>query len=148
MLILKWCKQGERKLQSLGTPYQGNSGAGFWAEVLDSLDENGCGSQEDLTRDGAQMWLSGIASHAAENMYYYTTQYDKGGLFGKGYCNKLTNAVLSSPNDGVTENAYADLEGGNFQGNTVGQCHIDGMNWPASYLDVERNKEMNAAAAR
>lgn len=140
--------EGQRKLQSLGTPYQGNSGAGFWAEVLDTLAEGSCESQEDLTRDGAQMWLSGISADVAKEMYYYTTQYDKGGLFGKGYCNKLTNAVLSSPNDGVTENAYADLEGGNFVGNFVGECHIDGMNWPASYLNEERNQEMNSKAAR
>jgi len=137
-----------RKLQSLGSPYQGNSGAGFWSEVLNMLVEEGCDPQEDLTRDGAELWLTGISAASAGEMHYYTTQYDKGGLLGKGYCNMLTNAVLKSPNDGVTENDYAHLPGGNFEGNTVGQCHIDGMNWPASFDDVDRNKIMNELAAR
>eukprot|EP00043_Microstomoeca_roanoka_P019637 m.224197 g.224197 ORF g.224197 m.224197 type:complete len:791 (+) comp17030_c7_seq6:65-2437(+) len=140
--------EGERKLQSVGTPYQGNSGAGFWADILNSLVEDGCDSQEDLTRDGAQLWLTGVSEHVASNMYYYTSQYDKGGLLGKGYCNLLTNAVLKSPNDGVTENDYAHLDGANFMGNTLGQCHIDGMNWPAVYDDVDRNRIMNELAAR
>ncbi|EGD76312.1 hypothetical protein PTSG_01015 [Salpingoeca rosetta] len=140
--------QGARKLQSMGTPYQGNSGAGFWAEVLNMLVEEGCDSQEDLTRDGAQMWLSGISAEVADNMYYYVTQYDKGGPLGNGYCNMLTNAVLAKPNDGVTEVDYAHLEGAHYMGLTKGECHIQDMNWPASFLNEDRNKLMNAEAAR
>eukprot|EP00055_Hartaetosiga_balthica_P016685 m.106485 g.106485 ORF g.106485 m.106485 type:complete len:697 (-) comp9154_c0_seq1:1431-3521(-) len=135
-----------RRVQALGSPFQGNSGAGMWAEVLKLL--GGCGDNEDLTRDGSLLWLSGLSSEVASQVYFYTTQYDKGGLFGKGYCNTLTNAVLKSPNDGVTENEYAPLPGGNHVNNYVGECHIEDMNWPASYLNESRNKEMNAAAAR
>lgn len=111
---------GGRKIQSLASPYQGNTGAGAWAEILGSL--GGCGANQDLSRDGAQLWIVGLSAAAVEQQYYYTTQYDKGmsamcliqpstcvtvsvgGLFGGGYCDMLTNAVLKSPNDGVTEN--------------------------------------------
>lgn len=43
---------------------------------------------------------------------------------------------------------YATLSGGNHRSHFIGQCHIDGMNWPASYFDHNRNQEMNAQAAR
>ena len=101
-----------------------------------------------LTIDGATAWLTGISKNAISQLNYYTTQYDKGGLFGNGWCNKVMNLVLSNPNDGVTEISRANLAGAINRGLTIGQCHVDGMNWPASYWDHARNAEMNANAAR
>ena len=108
----------------------------------------GCGSNYDMSRDGAVLWMAGIGKTALDQANYYTTQYDKGGLFGQGWCNMLVNAILKRPNDGTTEMTYATLAGGNHRSHVVGQCHIDGMNWPASYWDHTRNAEMNAEAAR
>merc|ERR1712146_343084 len=86
---------GVRKTQSLASPYQGNTGAGGWAELLGSL--GGCGENQDLTRDGAELWLAGLSAAAVSQQFFYTTQYGPGGLFGDGYCNKLVNTVLRSP---------------------------------------------------
>lgn len=60
----------------------------------------------------------------------------------------LTGAAQDKPNDGTTEMSLATLSGGNHRAHTIGQCHIDGMNWPASYWDHTRNAEMNREAAR
>jgi hypothetical protein len=60
----------------------------------------------------------------------------------------LMNTQLDNPNDGATELSRARLNGAINRGHTVGQCHIDGMKWPASYWDHARNAEMNASAAR
>eukprot|EP00730_Choanoeca_flexa_P001206 TRINITY_DN10529_c0_g2_i1.p1 TRINITY_DN10529_c0_g2~~TRINITY_DN10529_c0_g2_i1.p1 ORF type:complete len:694 (+),score=204.43 TRINITY_DN10529_c0_g2_i1:107-2188(+) len=136
--------EGVRKIQSLASPYQGNSAAGAWAELLDSLE--GCGSNSDLSRDGAELWLSSVSPAAAAEQHYYTTQYDKGGLFGGGYCNALVNAIMKTPNDGATENIYATLDGATYVDNFVGECHIEDMNWPPSFWDTDRNAEMRAAA--
>jgi len=138
---------GPRKIQSLASPYRGNSAAGSIADMGD-LFGLGCGSNYDMTLDGANLWMSGISSAAVAQANYYTTQYDKGGLFGNGWCNMLTNALLNKPNDGTTEMLYATLPSGTHRAHTIGQCHINGMNWPASYWDHTRNQEMNGQAAR
>lgn len=138
---------GPRKIQSLASPYNGNSAAGNTAD-LGKLFGLGCGPNFDMTVDGATLWMAGISANALNQANYYTTQYDKGGLFGGGWCNMLTNALLNKPNDGTTEMKYATLNGGNHRSHVIGQCHIDGMNWPASYFDHARNAEMNSQAAR
>eukprot|EP00045_Choanoeca_perplexa_P012411 m.135415 g.135415 ORF g.135415 m.135415 type:complete len:691 (+) comp15992_c0_seq1:113-2185(+) len=133
-----------RKIQSLASPYQGNSAAGAWSEVLDSVSD--CGANQDLSRDGAELWLAGVSPAAASQQYFYTTQYDKGGLFGGGYCNQLVNLIMKTPNDGATEIIYATLDGATYVDNFVGQCHIQDMEWPPSFWDHNRNAEMRAAA--
>eukprot|EP00052_Salpingoeca_macrocollata_P018634 m.153286 g.153286 ORF g.153286 m.153286 type:complete len:695 (-) comp20754_c1_seq1:37-2121(-) len=138
---------GPRKIQSVGSPYMGNSAAGFGLKLAD-LFNLGCGANTDLTLDGAALWLSGITEESAAQTNIYTSQYDKGGLFGEGWCNMLANSLMHLPNDGATELDYAVLPGGVHRGNTVGQCHIQDMNWPAVFLDVSRNTEMNNLAAR
>lgn len=136
-----------RKIQSLASPFLGNTGMSTSFDLM-SLFGAQCDFVNDMTVDGANLWLSGISSSALAEANYYTTAFDKGGLFGKGYCNMAVNLVLDSPNDGVTEQKFAELSGATNRGHTVGQCHVDGMNWPASYFDHERNKEVSATAAR
>ena len=57
-------------------------------------------------------------------------------------------ANQDNPNDGSVENKYIFLPGGGNRGHAIGQCHLDGMNWPAAYWDKGRNAEMNTLAAR
>ena len=49
-----------------------------------------------MTTDGAKLWLSGISAESIAQTNYYTSQYDKGGLFGNGWCNMLVNAIIVS----------------------------------------------------
>lgn len=135
-----------RKLQSLGSPYEGNSLAGSIAG-LGSLFGIGCGSNFDLSLDGAKLWTRGLTSSTRSNIYYYTTTYKQGNFFGD-YCNMAANMVLEWPNDGVCELEFADLPGANNMGNTQKQCHSQGMNYMVQYDDQARNQDMNAAAAR
>ncbi len=137
---------GKRKIQSLCSPYQGNSGAGAGAEILKLL--GGCGSNTDMTRDGAVLWIAGISQASMQQTNYYTTQYKAGGLFGQGWCNMAVNLVLKRPNDGTAEQPYSTLPFGNHVEHYVGQCHIPDMNWPPAYWDTARNSVMNSLAAR
>jgi hypothetical protein len=138
---------GERIVQSVGTPYKGCSGAGSGASLI-KIFGIGCGANDDLTPDGAALWLSTISSTCAADVYYYTTTYKlKGGSWLGEWCNLATQLVLEAPNDGTTELVFADLPGGNNMGNTEKECHIDGMSYPEQTADVARNVEMNAKAA-
>lgn len=137
---LDWA-QGPRLIQSLGTPYQGTPLAGSLAG-LGQIFGSGCGTNTDLSVDGAAIWLSGIPNDARARVHYWTTS------FTSGWCNFLSGLILSNPEDGVVEVARGQLPGANNMGNTVGQCHTTGMSDPAQYLDSSRNSEMNANAAR
>lgn len=129
-----------RKIQSLATPYQGAGGMGA-LNALGSL-LGSCGDNVDLGRDGAVQWLSQISAQSRGEMYYYTTEgYPKA-------CSGLTNMFIKKPNDGVTEIVYASLDGGNFLGNTKGECHARNFAYPPSFLNSGRNKEMNDNSAR
>ena len=68
--------------------------------------------------------------------------YEQGKLFGD-WCSLPANSLLQWPNDGVTENKYAVLDGANFMGNTEKQCHTTGMGYVAHYFDEARNAVMN-----
>jgi len=138
--------QGGRLLQSVGTPYQGSSGAGSAAD-LGKLFGVTCGANQDLTKDGSSLWLRGVTAATRSLMYYYTTSYVQGKLLGD-YCNLATNLVLKWPNDGVAEYDLSQLPSGQNQGNTEGWCHSLGMKYPAQCENRDRNKKMNAAAAR
>jgi len=137
---------GGRKIQSLGTPYEGCSAAGSAANLGKAFGI-GCGENIDLSTDGARLWLSGISTDAKSDVHYYTTSYKLGNLFGD-YCNLAINMVLEWPNDGTSELVYTNLDGANDQGNTQKQCHTTGMAYSAQYYDHNRNKQMNALAAR
>lgn len=141
---------GARKIQSVATPYEGNTALSSLNGIIDIIGGiAGCSGPYDLTRSGAGEWLAGIsAANVAETNYYYT-EYSKGGLFGGGWCNTAMNLLLDGKNDGVCEVAYATpATGGNDRGNVQGWCHAEDMNWPPSFWDVDRNKEMNDNAAR
>lgn len=95
---------GPRKIQSLASPYRGNSAAGSTADmgkvwrlcsfVTLKVFGLGCGSNNDMSIDGAALWMAGISAASIAQANYYTTVYDKGGPLGQGYCNMLTNALL------------------------------------------------------
>ena len=125
---------GERLIQSVGTPYQGTP--------LASLGSFACGVNNDLTPTGATAWLAGIPAWARAEVHYWTTS-NSGSV-----CNFFSNLVLSSPNDGTTEQSRGQLPGANSRGHEIGWCHTTGMSNPAQYFDSVRNAEMNALAAR
>jgi hypothetical protein len=137
---------GGRIVQSVGTPWLGCTAAGSAANLGKAFGV-GCGSNYDLTPDGSNLWLSGIDTENFKDVYFYTTTYKQGNLFGD-YCNLAVNMVLDWPNDGVTEYSKAVLKGGNNMGNKEKWCHTTDMGYPAQYYDNARNAEMNAKAAR
>jgi len=137
---------GGRILQSIGTPYQGCSGAGTAADLA-KLFGVGCGANQDLTKDGSQLWLRGITTQNRAHVHYYTTTYIQGKTFGD-YCNLATNIVLKWPNDGVAEYELSQLPGGQNQGNTEAWCHTADMKYDPQCDDRSRNSIMNSQAAR
>jgi len=137
---------GSKLLQSLGTPYRGCSAAGTAAN-LGKLFGAGCGSNTDLTTDGAKLWLTGVTQQSQRQVSYYTTTYEQGKMFGD-WCNLAMNALLEWPNDGACEIEYSGLTYGTYMGNTQKQCHTNGMGYMAQYLDRSRNGLINKNAAR
>jgi len=135
-----------RKIQCVGSPFYGCNGAGTAASLID-LFGYGCGENFDLTTDGSRLWLAGITAQTKKEIFYYTTTYKQGNLFGDA-CNLAVNLVLNWPNDGTCELDMAQLKGANNMGNKQKWCHTTDMNYPAQYVDHDRNKEMNAAAGR
>ncbi|MDC8748486.1 conditioned medium factor [Xanthomonas campestris] len=138
---------GGRVMQSVGTPYQGTNLSGILAAV-GSWFGVGCGSNTDLTYDGAKAWLAGIPADARTKVNYYTTSFAKTNWYTNDYCNAASDLVLNDPEDGTVEQANAQLPGGVNRGHTTGQCHTTGMRDPAQYLDASRNAVMNANAAK
>lgn len=134
---------GSRKIQSVCSPYHGNSGMATFGGLLELL--GGCDTNYDLSLDGAALWLSGISTASLEQTNFYVTEYKSGFLAS---CNALVNLVLSTPNDGVAETKYSVLDIGNNHGITEGECHVPDMNFPPAYWNKERNAEMNSLAAR
>jgi len=137
---------GNRRIQSLGTPFKGNSGAGSAANLI-KIFGYGCGENFDLTTDGSSLWLVGIAPDTRNEVFYYTTTYEQGNFFGD-YCSIAVNMILKWPNDGVCEEAHSDLKGGTDLGNKQYWCHTTDMRYTAQYYDHERNKQMNSQASR
>ncbi|MEE7567380.1 conditioned medium factor, partial [Xanthomonas sp. Kuri4-3] len=138
---------GGRVMQSVGTPYQGTNLAGILATV-GSWFGVACGSNSDMTYDGAKAWLAGIPASARGLVNYYTTSFAKTHWYVNDYCNAASDLVLDDPEDGTVEQVNAQLPGGVNRGHTTGQCHTTGMRDPAQYLDAARNATMNANAAR
>ncbi|KQR08000.1 MULTISPECIES: choice-of-anchor X domain-containing protein [Xanthomonas] len=138
---------GGRVMQSVGTPYQGTNLSGVLAAV-GSWFGVGCGTNTDLTYDGAKAWLAGIPADARAKVNYYTTSFAKTNWYTNDYCNAASDLILNDPEDGTVEQVNAQLPGGVNRGHTTGQCHTTGMRDPAQYLDANRNAVMNANAAR
>lgn len=138
---------GGRVMQSVGTPYQGTNLSGVLAAV-GSWFGVGCGTNSDMTYDGAKAWLAGIPADARAKVNYYPTSFAKTNWYTNDYCNAASDLVLNDPEDGTVEQVNAQLPGGVNRGHTTGQCHTTGMRDPAQYLDANRNAVMNANAAR
>lgn len=138
---------GARRMQSVGTPYQGTNLAGVLA-ALGGIFGVGCGTNSNLTYSGAASWLAGIPSWARGQVNYYSTAFRTTNWYTNDYCNFASDLVLSDPEDGTVERSYAQLPGGINRGHVSGQCHTNGMRDPAQYLDASRNSVMNANAAR
>jgi len=138
--------QGGKLIQTVGTPWLGCSVAGN-AAALGKIFGLSCGSNSDLTRDGATNWLSGISMESRKSVHFYTTTYQQGNFFGD-YCSLPMNVLLQWPNDGTCELKYAVLPGGNNEGNTQKQCHVSGMKYLCQTDDNNRNAILNKNAAR
>ncbi|MCA9936105.1 MAG: conditioned medium factor [Ardenticatenaceae bacterium] len=137
---------GSRLIQSVGTPYQGTALAGNLA-LLGDLFGAGCGTNWDLTYDGAALWLSGVPSWARSRVYYHTTSFtDKWWRYD--YCNIATDLFLNDPDDGVIEKWAGQLSGANNMGHKTGWCHTTDMRDPGQTQDSSRNSVMNAYANR
>ncbi len=132
---------GARRIQALATPWLGSPLASSLAG-LGGIFGVGCGSNFDLSSDGAALWLSGIPSAERAEVSFWTTQ-NSGSA-----CNFFSNLFLDSPNDGVVERSKGQLPGGNNMGHVSGWCHTTGMSNAANYTDTTRNLEMDATAAR
>jgi len=137
---------GPRLIQTVGTPWKGCTAAGTLAE-LGRIFGVGCGSNTDLSLDGAINWLSGISMASRSKVHFFTTTYEQGTTFGD-WCSLPMNIVLQWPNDGTTEIKYGTLDGGIYMGNKQKWCHTTGMKYQAQYTDAARNAEMNAEASR
>lgn len=133
---------GARLIQSVGTPYQGTALAGNLA-WLGTIFGTGCGSNTDLTYAGAAAWLSTVPSAARSKVYYYST--GENSIWPWNSCTGA-DILLDDPNDGVTEDAYADLVNGNDMGYTDEQCHVAGAPYLAQFHDAGRNSTMDAQA--
>jgi len=114
---------------------------------LGSLFGVGCGSNTDLTYSGAASWLSSIPSWARSQVNYYSTSF-RDVWWRFDYCHLATDLLLSDPDDGTTERAYAQLPGAINRGHRTGWCHTSNMRDPAQTTDSSRNSSMNANAAR
>ncbi len=137
---------GSRLIQSVGTPYQGTALAGSLA-LLGDIFGAGCGTNWDLTYDGAALWLSGIPSWARSRVYYHTTSFtDKWWRYD--YCNIATDLFLDDPDDGVIEKWAGQLSGANNMGHKTGWCHTQDMRDPGQTTDYSRNINMNTYANR
>jgi len=135
-------KGNSRRIQTVGSPWEGTGLAGSLANLGSSLGY-GCGNNNDLTHDGARNWLATIPLSSRQQIWSYITQYADW-----SWCSVAVNMVLEWPNDGVTEGKFSKLEGGNFVSNTKGWCHTTDLSYPAHTLDENRNKELNSLAAR
>jgi len=131
-----------RLIQSVGSPYGGTGLAGSLASV-GGIFGVGCGSNSDLTRDGARLWSASIPPEITKDLDYYTTIYGS-----KDYCAWGANMVLDKPNDGTTETKWANIKGGVNKGSKKDWCHTTGMTYAGQCGDAARNAIMNTNAAR
>ena len=133
----------DRKIQTVGSPYQGTPLAGLLADIGHFFGIM-CGSNLELTYEGAQAWLSKVPLDVQNDVHFYRTFYGK----RKKYCNFGTNVVLKGPNDGLVEVGKARLPFGRGEGISPGECHSVNMQWPSQCRNAKRNAEMNRYAAR
>jgi len=134
---------GERKIQAIGTPFYGNTGAGCLADLI-KIFGFGCGANFDISIEGSTLWLAGISDASKKEVNYYTTSYSK-----FPYCNLLTYLSLKKkPNDGMAEGVFTKLQHAINRGNTEEQCHSPNMGKMAQTWDRNRNIEMHNKSAK
>lgn len=138
---------GNRLMQSVGTPYQGTNLAGILATVGNWFGV-ACGSNSNMTYDGAAAWLALIPASARAKVDYYSTSFRHTNWYTNDYCHMASDLVLDDPEDGTVEQTHAQLPGAVNRGHAVGQCHTAGMRDPAQYGNAARNATMSANAAR
>lgn len=136
---------GGRRIQTLASPYQGQPLAGLLAKIGGALGFL-CGSNDDLTYDGARLWLASVPISARKEVFYWAAKYGQDGLIH--YCNLAANAVLGWPNDGLVEVDHTGLDGATSMGVASGECHSKGMHYPGICKNNARNALINANAAR
>lgn len=141
---LDWAGPG-RLIQAVGGPFEGTPIAGVLA-ALGAVFGVQCGSNYDMTPEGAAIWLSTIPPAPRAKVYTFTTSYTGPGW--SGYCSLATSLFLAFPEDGVTEHASGHFPGANDLGLTYGWCHVGGMRDPDQALDAGRNAAMRQAGAR
>jgi len=142
---LDWAGPG-RLMQCVGAPLEGTALAGNLAALGQVLGIQ-CGSNYDLTYDGAAAWLSGIPTASRSKLHTYTTTFTNVPFF-YDYCSIASDILLSDPEDGVTEDFSGHIVGGVNMGLRTGWCHVSGMRDPAQTGDSSRNTIMNAEGAR
>jgi len=142
---LDWAGPG-RLIQAVGTPFEGTALAGNLA-ALGQIFGVQCGSNYDMTYDGAAAWLSTIPTAARAKVYSHTTTFTNN-PFVYDYCNILSDFLLTDPEDGVVEDWSGHIPGANSMGLKTGWCHVSGMRDPDQTLDAQRNASMNAQGAR
>ena len=142
---LDWAGPG-RLMQCVGAPLEGTPLAGNLAALGAALGIQ-CGSNYDITPDGAAVWLAGIPTAARAKLHTYTTTFRNVPIV-YDYCNIVTDLFLSNPEDGVVEHAAGHIVGAQDMGLTVGWCHVSGMRDPAQTGDASRNAVLNAQGAR
>lgn len=135
-------KKGQRLIQALAAPFSGTRIAGIWAD-LGLMGGKGCGSNSDLTKEGAARFLATTPDWVRNEVYFYTTSSDE-----ETRCDERSGWLLGSPEDGVVSKENATLERGHDQGHTYRECHTDGMHYQAQTQNKERNLFMNKHAAR
>jgi len=142
---LDWAGPG-RLMQCVGSPLEGTPLAGNLAALGSALGIQ-CGSNFDITPDGAAAWLAGIPTAARARLHTYTTTFTNVPFF-YDYCNIVTDIFLSDPEDGVVEHAAGHIVGAQDMGLKTGWCHVSGMRDPAQTGDSARNAVLNAQGAR
>jgi hypothetical protein len=142
---LDWAGPG-RLMQCVGSPLEGTPLAGNLAAFGAALGIQ-CGSNYDITPDGAAVWLSGIPTSARAKLHTHTTTFTNV-PFVYDYCSIATDFFLSDPEDGVVEHSSGHIVGAQDMGLKTGWCHVGGMRDPAQTGDAIRNATMNAQGAR
>ena len=142
---LDWAGPG-RLMQCVGSPLEGTPLAGNLAALGAALGIQ-CGSNYDITPDGAAVWLAGIPTAARAKLHTYTTTFRNVPIV-YDYCNIVTDVFLSDPEDGVVEHAAGHIVGAQDMGLAVGWCHVSGMRDPVQTGDSSRNAVLNAQGAR
>ncbi|MFZ9915476.1 MAG: conditioned medium factor, partial [Phycisphaerales bacterium] len=142
---LDWAGAG-RLIQCVGSPFEGTPMAGNLAALGEVFGVQ-CGANNDMTPAGATAWLSTIPSAPRAAVFTHTTTFTDN-WWSFDYCNIVTDAFLSDPEDGVVEHSAGHFPGANDMGIKTGWCHVSGMRDPAQTGDSARNGVMNAQGAR